>query len=181
LTLLTGWGEWTDEVYTIYPDGVAVREITLYSTQPESPHEFQEAILVMGPGQRPDDVLNPSALILGNLKGDTYTYSWEKGIPPEADKRGYVNLPSDATIQLVNTKSVYKPFVIVDPQTKPLWDIYRGELRRELSIFPWWNHWPTSQNPSDGRYAMDSDQASHSSLSHITFDAYKKPEIPSPN
>jgi hypothetical protein len=29
---LTGWGDWTDEIYTIYPDMVAVRQVTLHST-----------------------------------------------------------------------------------------------------------------------------------------------------
>lgn len=175
---LTGWGEWTDEIYTIYPDGVAVREITLRSSKPQTPHEFQESILVMGPGQRPEDVLQPAAITLGNLKGETYSYSWEKGIPPEADKerRGVVSLPFGANIQMVNTKSELKPFVIVSPESKPIWDIYNGELRRDVSMFPWWNHWPTAQKPTDGRYAMDSDQASHSSLSHVTWDAYSQTE-----
>jgi hypothetical protein len=112
------------------------------------------------------------------MKGDTHTYSWENGIPPEAEqgKRGAVFLPANANIELVNTKSVHKPFVVVPPESKPLWDIYNGELRRDVSMFPWWNHWPTAQKPTDGRYAMDSDQASHSSLSHVTWDAYSETE-----
>lgn len=117
----------------------------------------------MGPGQRPEQVLSPGALTLVDLKGETYTYSWKNGIPIEADKRGNVNLPANVSIQLVNTKSEYKPFLVVSPEANPLWDIYHGELRPQISMFPWWNHWPTAQKPSDGRYAMDSGQASHSS------------------
>ena len=173
---LTGWGDWTDEVYTIYPDGVAVRNITLHSSQPQSPHEWHEGIIVMGPGQRPEQVLNPGALTLANMKGETYTYTWENGIPPEVDKDGFVFLPADANIHLVNTKSELKSFVIIAPEAKPEWDIYKGEIRRDVSMFPWWNHWPTAQKPSDGRYAMDSDLASHSSLSHAHWGAYKQTE-----
>jgi len=78
-------------------------------------------------------------------------------------------LPKNASIHWVNTKSQYKPFVIVRPQDNPVWDIYAGEPRRDVSMFPWWNHWPTAQKPSDGRYAVDSDLASHSFLSHCRW------------
>jgi hypothetical protein len=30
--------------------------------------------------------------------------------------------------------------------------------------FPWWNHWPTADIPSDGRRAVAADRASHSSV-----------------
>lgn len=36
---LTGFGEWADEVYTIYPNGIGIRTITLHSSQPQSAHE----------------------------------------------------------------------------------------------------------------------------------------------
>ncbi len=173
---LTGFGEWADEVYTIYPDGVGTRTITLHSPQPQSAHEWHEGILVMGPGQRPEQVLEPGALTLANLKGETHTYSWANGIPKEAGKNGYINLPTGATIHLVNTKSALKPFTIISPTANPVWDIYHGELRPTVSMFPWWNHWPAAQKASDGRYAMDADYASHSSLSHAHWDAYRQTE-----
>ncbi len=171
---LRGFGEWADEVYTIYPDGVGTRTITLHSMQPQSAHEWHEGIVVMGPGQRPEQVLEPGALTLANLKGETHTYSWADGIPKEAGKNGYIALPAGASIHLVNTKSALKPFTIISPAARPVWDIYHGELRREVSMFPWWNHWPAAQKASDGRYAMDADYASHSSLSHAHWDAYRQ-------
>jgi hypothetical protein len=171
---LTGWGDWCDEVYTIYPDGVAVRSVTLHSNQPTAPAEWHEGILVMGPGQRPEDILETEALTLANMSGDTHTFSWEHGIPAEADEDGFVHVPGEANLHLVNTKSEWKPFVIVSPESDPAWDIYSHELRRDVSIFPWWNHWPTAMNPCDGRNALDSDRASHSSLSHCFWNAWKK-------
>jgi len=170
---LTGWGDWTDEVYTIYPDMVAVRKVTLHSSQPESPHEWHEAIIVMGPGQRPEQVLYPDALTLANMAGETHTYSWRHGAP---GKDGLATEPKGANIHWVNTKSKYKPLVIVSPDSDPVFDIYAGELRRDVSMFPWWNHWPTAQKPSDGRYAMDSDLASCSSLSHCNWKPYSQTE-----
>jgi hypothetical protein len=173
---LTGFGEWADEVYTIYPDGIGTRTITLHSSQPQSAHEWHEGIVVMGPGQRPEQVLQPGALTLANMKGETHTYSWQNGIPPEAGKDGYINLPAGANIHVVNTNSTLKPFTIIAPAANPIWDIYHGELRREVSLFPWWNHWPAAQKASDGRYAMDADYASHSSLSHASWEAYAQTE-----
>jgi hypothetical protein len=170
---LTGWGDWTDEIYTIYPDMVAVRKVTLHSSQPGSPHEWHEAIIVMGPGQRPEQVLYPEALTLANMDGETHTYSWRHGAP---GKDGLATEPKGANIHWVNTKSQYKPLVIVSPDSDPFFDIYAGELRRDVSMFPWWNHWPTAQKPSDGRYAMDSDLASHSSLSHCNWKPYSQTE-----
>ncbi|HUX57312.1 MAG TPA: LamG domain-containing protein [Bacteroidales bacterium] len=184
---VTGWGDWVDEIYTIYPDGVAVRSQTLHSSNTLSRHEWHEAIIVMGQGQRPEDVLYPDAVIMANMYGKEQTYSWEV-VAPDAKKEGttYVinkkerwlsELP-DANIQLINTRSLYKPFTIINSDDEPKWDFYRGEFRRDISMFPWWNHWPTATKPSDGRYAMDSDRASHSSLSHVwEWKAYKETEF----
>ena len=165
---LTGWGDWTDEIYTIYPDGVGIRRITLHSTNPEAPHEWQEGIIVMGPGWRPEDALWPEALTLANMDGESRSYSWANGPPKLRDK------PANANIHLVNTRSKYKPFVVIRPQDEPRFGRYGGEIRPNVSIFPWWNHWPTSQNPSDGRYAMAADRAAHSSLTHIEWKEYCK-------
>jgi len=170
---LSGWGEWADEIYTIYPDGVAVRAVTLYSTQPQSPHEWHEGIIVMGPGQRPEQVLEPGALTLANMNGETHTFTWADGIPAEAGKMGLVDVPAQANIQLINTKSRLKPFVIVSPRSNPLWEIYSNELRPEVSMFPWWNHWPAALKGSDGRYALDDDLASHTSLCNCHWDAWR--------
>jgi len=166
----TGWGDWTDEIYTIWPDGVAVRKITLHSTAPAEPHEWHEGIMVLSPGQTPESILETQAVTLGNIDGKTHTYSWAQTAPKK------MNQPDGACIHLVNTKSQYKPFVIVSPDSKPRISAYRGEIRRDVSIFPWWNHWPTAQNPSDGRWAMAADRAAHSSLTHIKWKAYSQTE-----
>jgi hypothetical protein len=44
----------------------------------------------------------------------------------------------------VNLKSKYSPYVVVDPRHVAI-DCYAGEIIRERSMFPWWNHWPVSQ------------------------------------
>jgi len=37
-------------------------------------------------------------------------------------------------------------------------------------------HWPTAIEPSNGRYALAADRASHSSLTHIHWDEYASGE-----
>lgn len=163
----TGWGDWTEETFTIYPDMVGVREDKLISNAPRAQHEWQESMMVMGPGQRPDEVLEFEALSLANMEGESHTYSWEHETPPFLPED-----PPNANIQVVNTKTKYRPFSIIRPQDKPEIDIYAGEIRRDVCVFPWWNHWPVAPRPTDGRWAMYDDRASHASLSHWNWGHY---------
>lgn len=165
----TGWGDWTEEKFVIYPDMTGVRVDLLLSNAPRAAHEWQESIMVMGPGQSPEKVLEYGALSLANMKGEAHTYSWEHEIPPH-----FPPDPENANIQVINTQSKYRPFSVVRPEDKPKIDVYSGEIRRDVSVFPWWNHWPVAPKPTDGRYAMDSDRASHSSLSHWNWGAYEE-------
>ena len=164
----TGWGDWADEVYTIYPDGTAVRDITLHSSQPAAPHEWHESIVVMGQGFSPMNSIEPAGLTLVDNGGERVDYSWEKATPPRKPGK-----PAHPVIHVVNTKSRFKPFAILRPQDSPTFDIYKGEIRRDVSIYPWWNHWPAAKFASDGRYAIAADRASHSSLSHLVWNSYQ--------
>ena len=69
-------------------------------------------------------------------------------------------------------KSEWKPFSILRSGDNPSIDVYSGEIRRDVSVFPWWNHWPVAQKPTDGRWAMAADRPAHSSISHWFWDAY---------
>jgi hypothetical protein len=65
---------------------------------------------------------------------------------------------------VINFKSDYKVLVIYpDGSTIGTW----GEMERatpETRFAGPWNHWPVSQMPNDGRYAMRSDRVTHSAL-----------------
>jgi len=107
---MTNWGDWVDEYFMVYPDGVVVRHWTYYtSTFGEDYLQFQETILHPQPGQTCDADVEVKALTLMNMKGQSYTYSWADGVPP------YFPEPEAANIQLVNTKSRYRPFIIFEP------------------------------------------------------------------
>jgi Concanavalin A-like lectin/glucanases superfamily len=154
---ITGWADWADEYYTVYPDGVAARKQVAWTTNFAAWHEFQETIIINPPGTRPEDNIELNALTFVNMKGETATYSWEH--PPVTIPR-----PANANIQVVNLKSRWKPFQIVSPE-QPLISTYVGE--KTYSIFEWWNHWPVALVKSSGISAVAPDRPSHSSLSHI--------------
>jgi hypothetical protein len=160
----TGWTDWADEYFTIYPDGVAVRKQVLWTSNFKNWHEFQETIIINGPGTRPEDNIQPAALTIGNMAGETRTYSWEKGPPPKN-----LQTPEHSNIQVVNLKSEWKPFQIVSPANSSI-TAYTGEVT--YSRFEWWNHWPVAQVRSSGISAVAPDRPSHSSLSHIYWDPY---------
>jgi len=153
-------GQFGDEIYYVYPDGVASRDVTGWWPKPAHRVD-QETIFLNEPGTRPEDNCELEALSLANLKGGSKTYSWEKGYPK-------LDL-AEPVIQMVNLKSKFRPLIIVKPGSKIA--TFNCEVRREFSHFPWWNHWPVARISSDGRYAMVPDHAAHSSLSWVTQDS----------
>jgi hypothetical protein len=153
----TGWSDWVDEYFTFFPDGLAVRKVVMWTSgRPLGPSEF---IVLAHPGSRPEDVIHLDALTLVNLEGESQVYSWAKEMPDFTKQER----PKAPVIQVVNLKSQYKPFEIFEPGARMR--VFRIEARPDVSAFPWWNHWPEAQIPSDGRYAVAPDRASHFSLS----------------
>lgn len=154
---LTGWGDWADEYFYIYPDGVAVRYGTVHGTAKH--YSFTEPTLLLAPGTKAEDYISLDAVTAGDMGGHSHTYSWSKGLPPFPFPD-----PADANIALVNLKSVYKPFYIYVPGTPVGPYGWPPELRSEYSHFPTWNHWPVNQAPSDGRFALFPDRYSSAAI-----------------
>ncbi|MEM8565740.1 MAG: LamG domain-containing protein [Bacteroidota bacterium] len=160
----TGWCDWSEWYYYIYPDGLAVKSMKLW-TEGERNHEWQESMAIFGPNQHPEEIINTkAALTMLNLDGVQVDYDWVNG-PPES-----VEEPEGQSIQYINYTGEYKPITIGDFEWS---DVYGGELT-EYAVFPTWNHWPVAQMPSDGRYAIYNDRTAHSSLTHVGPSVYKE-------
>jgi len=145
----TGWGDWADEYWTIYPDAVGVRHLERGWIWADS---WVETMFYSEPGTMPEDNVELAAYTLVNLQGQTHTYSWEHGFP---------GCDLDAPIiSMINTKSKYRPFNVYPTGSSV--ETFSGRPR--LSHFHWWNHYPVSQITSDGRSARAADRAAHSSL-----------------
>lgn len=170
----TGWFDWADEYWTVYPDGVAVRKQVLHSTDINRPHEWQETIVLNQPGTRPEDNINWDAITLENMQGETKSYSWQpKAAGSFSRPNGPVGVtgPPNPNIQIINLKSQWKPFQIVPPAGSSA-NIYNGE--NTYFSFECWNHWPVAQVASSGRPCVAADRASHTSLSHLIWNQYSK-------
>jgi hypothetical protein len=159
----TSWGDWAEEYWTVYPDGVSARKVVMWTSNLQAWHEWCQSLPIFQPGQRPEDVLDKTAyLSLANMSGQSRTYTW----PP--DKK---EVPG-ANIQIVNYKSRFKPFLILTNKKPRIWfaRVRKRQPDKELtgmsmslsSSFWWWNHWPVSQLPNDGRVAEAPDRPSHS-------------------
>ena len=160
----TGWCDWSDWYFYIYPDGVAVKTMRLW-THGERNHEWQESMAIFGPDQHPEQIIHTeNALSLLNLEGEKVDYDWENG-PPDGVER-----PEERCIQYVNYTGEYKPLTIGDFTES---SVYGGELT-PYAVFPTWNHWPVAQMPSDGRYAIFPDRTAHSSLTHVPPSTYRE-------
>jgi hypothetical protein len=158
-------GEWVDEYWTAYPDGVVVRNQVLWSDfdpKDQKNYQFQETIFFNQPGTKPQDNVNYEAITFADLDGNKSSYSWENGAPKKFD------LPKYQPVQLTNTKSKYKPYGIYYPErvTYP----FNFGWVDGYSTFPCWNHWPVSQVASDGRNTVAPDKPSHSSLTQVNCD-----------
>ncbi|MGC2618156.1 MAG: LamG domain-containing protein [Acidobacteriaceae bacterium] len=172
----TGWFDWADEYWTVYPDGVAIRKIVLHADNPSRAHEWQETIVLHQPGSTPNDDINHDAVTLENMQGATKTYTWQSKpagsfSPPFAPPG--VTGPREPNIQIVNLKSNWKPFQIVSPEGASA-DIYNNE--DTYYDFECWNHWPVAQILSSDRPCVTDDRASHSSLSHLYWEVYAQDE-----
>jgi hypothetical protein len=161
---LTGWFDWVDEYYVIYPDATGIRNITVRSNGIEEWIELQEAIVVNQPGTLPDDNIELGAVSVANMQGESKTYFWDEDGGPEFNEN-----PARSNIIKINLKGSLQPFALIaPPETEGnLITPYKGHGRN--SCFNWWDHWPVSQDASDGRGARSAEKPSHSSLCHIAL------------
>jgi len=159
---VTGWGDWCDEYLTIYPDGVAARELVHWCPQPNSRHTYEQDNFIIPIGMTPAEVLDKEAITLANLDGDESKLDWaETGTP----KGRNIENPS---ILKYNIKATAKPFMILHPEMAKV--AIEGNGKPWPHCFFWWNHWPVSAIPSDGKqiYMVDG-RPSSTSVSGNTY------------
>ena len=170
----SGWGLWVDEYYYFYPDLRAVRKI-VWPTEflgSDSPSQIQETIPLTQPGQDAGDILNPEAITILNLKGESQAYSWPGEMNDPSLSRNLK--PENPNIQVVNLKSKAKPFIVFEPGCRMR--VYVGRVRDEVSNFSAYNHFPVSLFPSDGRFAVAPDKVASFSISNTSPPRHEGPE-----
>ena len=141
IILIPGGVSWSDWYFTIYPDGTAFKRLRLW-TDGRRTHEFHESMVITGPGQHPETVVDPvGVLTLADAAGETEVYHWTEGPPDDPD---YENMK----IHIINFMSDWDPYTIGDFIDG---DVYSSTVT-PFSIFPSWNHWPIGQSslPREG-------------------------------
>ena len=162
---VTGWGDWSEEYHTVYPDGVAVRKVVMWSSNFTEWHEWCQSIEPLHAGQRPEDVLSPQRVLsVANMKGQTQTFGWEPGKP----SYGLPTIPG-ANIQVTYLNSTFNPFLVLDDRdgkngkedNGPAILRTGGDRWSNHVGFPWYDHWPVTQVPVPARAAQAADRPAH--------------------
>jgi hypothetical protein len=166
-----GEGDWSDEWYYIYPDGVSVRVIKIYTGKTEDAVAFwgkpgyaafwgirgtvfetQETFIHGVPGLQPPDIIETEALTLITMDGQSKRISY-KPYPHD------ISLFDPANIQMVNLKSEYHPFTIVtegNVEIKPYYMPMDDHRNIDKTVFI---TWPRRGHFENGDYT--------SALSHV--------------
>ncbi len=157
----SGWGLWTDEYWTIYPDATAVR-YQVSRRLADLPAQTQQNELMSQPGTRPEDNVPYDSVTLSNLDGDTET--WNYSVGPT-----FLNSPpieGNKNLVYTNINAKYKHFNI--GEIGSWWKVYsQWESMRMAyghSKYNAWNHYPFGILPSDGTVATGSDRVTSSCL-----------------
>lgn len=147
-----GEGDWVDEWYTIYPDGVHARHVKIYTglasrslpfgfdrEPPRVIHEFMEAMVLGQKGRSPGEDIEDDGVTLIKTVGD---HSEDIIAEGEAKTFSFAPYPPDfgefssANILVVNLKSRYRPFTIAMP-----FGIRTQPYKRDDPLIPGYQVW----------------------------------------
>jgi hypothetical protein len=157
-----GWGLWTDEYWTIYPDAVSVRH-QVSGRMAEFPDtQSQQNELLNQPGTRPEDNVVPGSITVANTDGQTELWDYSSS---RAVRRG-ASISGEKNLVYLNLRSKYKHFNI--GQAGSFWVPYSQwesmRLAPGFSSYNAWSHYPVGLLPSDGTVATGRDRTSSSCL-----------------
>jgi len=176
-----GPGDWVDESYIIYPDGVHVRHSKIYTyyaptSQPfgwdrDPPNyifEFQEMLFLGSDSHMPEDDIQTNALTLVKMNGDNTTVSYDPYPihfdPDEEDLYRSFGDFWNANMFVVNTKSEYHPFTIGRTEGVSI-SPYAPERKRRKHTF---QSWPQEPDPDEGYHGVALGHIIHRTLYNKT-------------
>ena len=149
-----GCGIWTDEYWTIYPDGVSVRHQLVHNNTDKAINaELNQNEILCHPGQATEDVMNDAGVIIANTAGATTTI--HRSDTPWKKREG------DWNLQLVNLKGQTKQFEIGEIGA------WSQTMLHNVIWWRGWNHYPVQLIPSDGTRVNTYDRPS--SMCPATF------------
>ncbi|MFW5972294.1 MAG: hypothetical protein ACOCRL_02280 [Bacillota bacterium] len=194
-----------EEIYTIYPDGVAVREVVLWPGTMNNHGgnanlwQVAEWILINAAGTSPLDFLEmPEPFTLKNGFGETVNIPWPLPADDFSPLCDYYPQVADWPMYVgkINLKGVPNPFIVV-PKDQSLFPYVNcstcGEDHPFLSLFPGKNlynvykHWPVTDMEDFLQWVPAADDigkvATHTSFVDVNFAMRRsaKDYIPTPD
>lgn len=150
-----------DEVFTIYPDAVGLRNVTYYASLNAG---FQDIQLLTNPGETATDVVSLTALTMANKNGTELPLTWSKS----GNNATIPTIPEGfhSVVQKVNVNSPQSLYVMAqefEAESGPWGGFEQSPYTADPFAGPW-NHWPISFTPSDGRFASAHDRVTHFAL-----------------
>ncbi|MHC4865700.1 MAG: Calx-beta domain-containing protein, partial [Planctomycetota bacterium] len=188
------WGDWVNEYYTVYPDGMSVRWVTAWSRDTggadmESPHiEFHEAMPITNPGTVPEDNIHWNAVSATDYSGSSYDWTAQ-----DVDGGAMTNLDqiTNRPIMVVRMKGSTVPLTVVEG-TWVEHDPVGQHSCRPFNAYDDWPAWPDedrgfkagpeldwlwNEDPDTHCYRYFWQQyPSHCSMFHMKWDDYEHVE-----
>jgi len=188
------WGDWVNEYYTIYPDGISVRSVTAWSRDTggadmEDPHiEFHEAMPITNPGTVPEDNIHWNAVSATDYSGSSYDW-----VAQDVDGGAMTNLGEIANrpIVVIRMKGSTVPLTVVEG-TWVEHDPVEQHDCRPFNAYDDWPAWPDGdrsflagseldwlwdEDPDTHCYRYFWEQyPSHCSMFHMKWDDYEHEE-----
>ncbi len=158
-----GPGDWVDEWYIIYPDGVHIRKSRIYTyfaphskpfgwdrDPPNYVFEFQEMLFLGNPGHLPEEDIQTEALTLVKMNGEHTTISYDPYPvhfePEEEELYAAFGEFRNSNMFVINTRSEYHPFTIGREEGVSI-SPYAPEREKRKGIF---QSWPQTPDKEEG-------------------------------
>lgn len=165
--------EWVDEYYTLYPDGVGIREVNLWPNS-NTRHEMMEVILVRPPGIQTMQLYDKEFATLSTLDGRSHSNMEFK----ENNKmyKDFLKSADDFIIE-VHFKNRMHPFTVFSFRDELLPGVTKDHptvISKDLSTADRRGHWPASRYQIDGYNTVGLDVPNHGNIGNIQADVDSK-------
>lgn len=158
--------EWVDEYYTMYPDGVGVRQVNLWPNS-NTRHEMLEVLLAKPPMVHTQQMYDDLFATLSNLKGESHSnkeFTGNKKLYKE-----FLDSDNDFIIE-VHFKDRMHPFTVFSFRDKLLPGVTRDHvtvISKEMQSADQRGHWPASRYQIDGYNTVGLDVPNHGNIGNI--------------
>lgn len=158
--------EWVDEFYTIYADGVGVREINLWPNS-STRHEMFEVLLVKPPGVTTKQIFDKKFATMTNLRGEEYSNGY---LSNHGDfYQEFIEKFREFIIE-VHFKDRMHPFTVFSLRDKLLPGVTPAHVdvcSRSIGHADRRGHWPASRYQVDGFNTPGLDVPHHGNIGNI--------------